>query len=284
LTNHAAALSRALTLIGGLMILAGVGWGIWRLASAPPPPVISDAGAVVVAVTSPVERARATAAPTASTLPPLATVPAAAGDSRLRPRPQSAPGEPTSRLPQPSPTTVPPSPTPTPSGPPAASEPPVRIVAPDIELDAKVVPMTWEMVDHQGTMVSAWVVPAKAAGWHANSALPGNGENVVLSGHNNIEGKVFRYLVDLEPGNRVTIYAGGVMYEYQVTEKYILKEAGMPLKVRQKNAQWIMPAGEERLTLVTCWPYEWPGNSHRVIIVARPKSYFEEWTRESDIQ
>ena len=54
-----------------------------------------------------------------------------------------------------------------------------------------------------------------------------------------------------------------------------LEEAGMPLKVRQKNAQWIMPTGDERLTLVTCWPYEWPGNSHRVIVVARPHSYFE---------
>jgi sortase (surface protein transpeptidase) len=35
-----------------------------------------------------------------------------------------------------------------------------------------------------------------------------------------------------------------------------------------------MPSGDERLTLVTCWPYEWPGNSHRVIVVARPSSYF----------
>ena len=114
--------------------------------------------------------------------------------------------------------------------------------------------------------------------------MPGNDENVVLSGHNNIDGKVFRYLVDLEPGNKVTIYAGEVAYEYTVTEKYILKEAGMPVEVRQKNAQWMMPAGEERLTLVTCWPYEWPGNSHRVIVVARPSDYFEALAGELDLQ
>jgi sortase A len=55
----------------------------------------------------------------------------------------------------------------------------------------------------------------------------------------------------------------------------------MPLSVRRKNAQWIMPTGDERLTLVTCWPYEWPGNSHRVIVVARPRGYFEALEQES---
>jgi sortase A len=130
--------------------------------------------------------------------------------------------------------------------------------------------MGWEMVDHDGTLRSAWVVPENAAGWHMNSALPGHGENVVLSGHHNIAGKVFRYVVDLKPGDPITLYVDDTPYLYTVTEKYILKETGMPLRVRQKNAQWILPSGDERLTLVTCWPYEWPGNSHRVIVVARP--------------
>ena len=96
----------------------------------------------------------------------------------------------------------------------------------------------------------------------------------MLSGHHNIAGKVFRYVVDLEPGDEITLYAEDTPYPYVVAEKYILKESGMPLRVRQKNAQWIMPTDDERLTLVTCWPYEWPGNSHRVIVVARPPSYF----------
>ncbi len=276
MTNNTAVLSKALTLIGGLMLLAGLGWGLWRLVSAPPPPVISDAGAVVMAVTSPVQRASATATaqPTATAKPPAV---AGAAANRVRTWPELPPEEPTPRPQRPTVTPLPPtpSPTPTPSGPPPATRAPVRIVAPDIKLDADVVPMTWEMVDRRGVMVSEWIVPANAAGWHANSALPGNQENVVLSGHNNIDGKVFRYLVDLEPGNKVTLYAGEVAYEYTVTEKYILKEAGMPLEVRKRNAQWMMPAGDERLTLVTCWPYEWPGNSHRVVIVARPPAYFD---------
>jgi sortase A len=284
LTNNAAALSRALTMIGALMILAGVGWGIWRLASAPPPPVISDAGAVVVAVTARVERAGVAPSPTEPPFPSFAAGPPGAGENRMSSLPQLAPEEPTPRPGGPTLTPPPrtPVPTPTPSGPPPAAEPPARIVAPDIKLDADVVPMTWEVIDRRGVMVSEWLVPANAAGWHVNSALPGNQENVVLSGHNNIEGKVFRYLSDLEPGNKVTLYAGDTAYEYTVTEKYILRESGMPLEVRQRNAQWMMPTGEERLTLVSCWPYEWPGNSHRVVIVARPDSYFDSLV--SDVQ
>jgi len=38
--------------------------------------------------------------------------------------------------------------------------------------------------------------------------------------------------------------------------------------VRRQNARWIAPTTDERLTLVTCWPYT--GNSHRLIIVAKP--------------
>jgi sortase A len=278
------ALSKGMLILGGLMILAGLGWGIWVRVNEPPPPVLGDAGAVVLAVTAPVKPTEPPPAPTASPTPttspteePATETPSAAGPTpALLPEWTATP-----ETPEPTPTENPPTPlptptsTPTPTPLPPAQEPPTRIVAPAIDLDAKVVPMGWEMVDRRGVMVSEWVVPKKAAGWHMNSALPGHGENVVLSGHHNIEGKVFRYVVDLNPGDEITLYAGDVPYPYVVTEKYILKESGMPLRVRQKNAQWIMPSGDERLTLVTCWPYEWPGNSHRVIVVARPAGYLD---------
>jgi sortase A len=166
-------------------------------------------------------------------------------------------------------------PTPTPTRPPQAEKPPNRVVAPAIDMDVKVVEMGWEMTDRNGTMISEWIVPSKAAGWHKNSALPGSEENVVLSGHHNIAGKVFRYLIDLQIGDDVSVYVDDVSYDYVVAEKYILKESGMPTSVRRKNAQWILPTGDERLTLVTCWPYEFPGNSHRLIIVARPPGYLD---------
>jgi len=131
--------------------------------------------------------------------------------------------------------------------------------------------MGWKMVEYEGEEVAEWDVPKDAAGWHTNSAPAGQLGNTVLSGHHNIEGKVFRYVVDLEIGDEIVLYAGDRTFAYRVTEKYILKEAGMPWAVRQKNAQWIGPTADERLTLVTCWPYEWPGNTHRVIVVAKPR-------------
>lgn len=277
------ALSKGMLILGSLMVLGGLAWGIWVRVNAPPDPVLTDAGAVVLAETAPPATATATPSPTAT--PPSTPPPAAEGPTPellpewtvTPPTPESTPAS--SIPPEATPTTSPtprpptPTPTPTPTRPPAAEKPPTRVVAPSIELDAPVVPMGWEMTDITGTMRTEWVVPEDAAGWHLNSAHPGNEENVVLSGHHNIEGKVFRYLVELHLGDEITLYVDDVPYVYTVTDKYLLKESGMPLRVRQKNAQWIMPAGDERLTLVTCWPYEWPGNSHRVIVVARPPGY-----------
>jgi len=276
------ALSRGMLIVGALLILAGLGWGIWTRVNQPPDPVLTDAGAVVLAVTAPRPATRTLTPPPTPSPTPEPTEPPAAGGATpdLLPDWSATPEEPDPT--EPPATRRPPTPTatPTPTSPPPAEEPPTRVIAQAIDLDARVVPMGWEVVDHDGTMVSEWVVPEKAAGWHLNSGLPGHEENVVLSGHHNVKGKVFRYVVDLEPGDEITVYAGDTPYVYVVAEKYILKESGMPLRTRKKNAQWIMPSGDERLTLVTCWPYEWPGNSHRVIVVARPPSYFSDLSRE----
>lgn len=266
------ALSKGMLILGGMLILAGLGWGIWVRVDKPPEPTITEAGAVVFAVTAPLRPTEPppTSTPTTS---PTSSPPPTIPPSAKGPTPDLLPEW--TVTPEPSPTNLPPTdtPTPTPTPLPRAKKPPTRIVAPAIDLDAPVVPMGWELIDHDGTFVSEWVVPSKAAGWHMNSAFPGNKENVVLSGHHNIEGKVFRYVVDLNPGDEITLYVDDLAYPYVVTEKYILKEVGVSLRVRKRNAQWIMPSGDERLTLVTCWPYEWPGNSHRVIVVARPPSY-----------
>lgn len=277
------ALSRGMLIVGAILILAGVGWWVWARINQPPDPVLTDAGAVVLAVTAPLPATHTpvpTNQPEAPALSPAA--PELLPEWGITPEETEPTESAVTRQPS-TPTTTPtPLPTslPTPTRPLPAEEPPSRIVAPAIDLDATIVPMGWEMVDRDGAMVSEWVVPEKAAGWHLNSALPGYEENVVVSGHHNIKGKVFRYVVDLEPGDEIVLYTGDTPYVYVVAEKYILKESGMPLSTRKKNAQWIMPTGDERLTLVTCWPYEWPGNSHRVIVVARPPSYFGDLGRE----
>ena len=115
-----------------------------------------------------------------------------------------------------------------------------------------------------------WEVADYAAGWHVTSAPPGQPGNTVLAGHHNINGEVFRYLVDVQEGDEIDLYAGDTIYKFLVEQKLILKEKDEPLEVRQRNAQWIAPTNDVRLTLVTCWPYT--NNTHRVVVVAKPAS------------
>lgn len=146
--------------------------------------------------------------------------------------------------------------------------PPTRIVAESINLDAKVIEVGWRQVIQNSVSTNVWEVADYAAGWHKNSKLPGQGGNIVLSGHNNIKGEVFRYLVDLKPGDLVTLYVDEQPYDYVVADIFIVKDKGEPEAVRRENAKWIGPFNEERLTLVTCWPYT--NNTHRLIVIARP--------------
>ncbi|MFQ5886212.1 MAG: sortase [Anaerolineae bacterium] len=118
------------------------------------------------------------------------------------------------------------------------------------------------------TEVVRWEIADYAVGWHKNSAYSGNGGNIVLSGHHNIKGEVFRYLLNLSQSDKVILYVGKKPYHYRVAQKVLLRERGMPLEVRRQNAEWIAPTDHERLTMVTCWPYS--SNTHRLIVVAFP--------------
>jgi sortase A len=161
-----------------------------------------------------------------------------------------------------------PLPSPTSTLVPVATHPPSRIVAPAINLDSEVVPVGWKQVTQDGGNVSVWEVAEYAAGWHQNSKLPGGGGNIVLSGHHNIKGEVFRYLVDLVPGDTVTLYADDRPYTYTVEARLVVRDKGVPEAERRENARWIGPFPDERVTLITCWPYT--NNTHRVIVIAKP--------------
>lgn len=146
---------------------------------------------------------------------------------------------------------------------------PERLVIPSIALDAPIVPAASRLVLIEGRRYREWLAPDHyAAGWHPTSARVGMPGNMVLSGHNNIAGAVFRRLGDVKIGDPIQIYTRDRVFRYEVTERHILPERGQPLQVRQANAQWIRPFPDERLTLITCWP-PW-SNSHRLIVVARP--------------
>ena len=146
-----------------------------------------------------------------------------------------------------------------------AGDIPTRIIIPSINLDAPIETVGWSTVDG----VSMWDLPDHfAAGWLKTSALLGQPGNTVLDGHHNIDGKVFQHLVDLKAGATIELDANSQVYFYRVTTLRILPERDQPMAVRLQNAKWIQPTTDERLTLVTCWPYN--DNSHRLIIVSQP--------------
>jgi len=154
------------------------------------------------------------------------------------------------------------------TAPPPANSPPTGIVIPRIEVDADVVEVGYEIKEENGDTVTVWEVADFAAGFHRGSAYPGHRGNIVIAGHNNIRGRVFRHLLDLSPGDDVYLYVEQRPYHYQVEQCLLIKEKGVPWEVRLENAKWLQPTREERLTLVSCWPFIGP--DHRVIVIARP--------------
>jgi sortase A len=151
---------------------------------------------------------------------------------------------------------------------PPADRPPDRIVAPAIDLDAPVVEIGWHLVERDGHMTSEWDVADRAAGFHKGSAYPGQVGNTVLSGHHNIRGEVFRDLIELQPDDLISLYVREQEYQYAVQQVLLVPEKNAPSEQRRENARWIGDFPDERMTLVTCWPYT--GNTHRVIVVAYP--------------
>jgi sortase A len=152
---------------------------------------------------------------------------------------------------------------------------PDRLVLPALDLDTPVVELGWNtQTSRTGALFSEWEVAEYAAGWHKNSALPGQGSNIVFSGHNNILGAVFRELDRLQRGDTALLYTGDQVYEYAIDKVMIVPEKHATDDQRRANAQWIAATDEERLTLVSCWPRD--DNTHRIIVVAHPVSVISQ--------
>ncbi len=146
---------------------------------------------------------------------------------------------------------------------------PERIVIPVIDLDATIIPISYEKLQFEGVVYDQWLAPDyRAVGWHETSAgltVPGN---TVLNGHHNIYGEVFRDLYRVQVGEEIRILAEGQEFRYVVVYTGVLPERNQPLDVRLANSEWIQSTEDERVTIITCWPYE--SNTHRVVVVAVP--------------
>lgn len=148
-------------------------------------------------------------------------------------------------------------------------ETPDRIVIPVIELDATIIPISYVELSFDEELYQQWLAPDyRAVGWHETSAGLGVAGNTVLNGHHNIKGEVFRDLYRVQRGDEIDVYSGEDVFRYVVVYTAVVPERNQPLEVRLANAEWIRPTEDERITLITCWPYE--SNTHRVVVVAVP--------------
>jgi len=160
-------------------------------------------------------------------------------------------------------------------GPTAPVPRPVRLLIPDLELDVPIVEVSWFLILQNGVWHSEWQTADHAAGHHRGSANPGESGNMVISGHHNTKGEVFRLVSNVglpgsplgEGDNIVVVSADGREFTYRVVLWDRFREEGATSEEVLQHARYLEPTEAATLTLVTCWPYE--SNTHRVIIVAQ---------------
>ncbi len=278
----------------GLILLLGAGgmywWEQWQAqnlrAELEAEPTMAVAALVERAATlTPLPTLVPTAVPTSAptAVPTVApTVAAHAKPAAAAPAPSQEPTA--TRVPTatPAPTRTA---TPAPTAIPASK--PVRIAIPDLKIDIPVTDMTWTVVNTPSGPESDWQIPEYAAGHAVNSALLGEPGNMVISGHNNIYGRVFMRISQAWPdqgyqkvdaytdraailnGRQVIVTgADGRRVAYVITAFYRVKDSGVPEAQRIKNADYLTPTDNMQLTLTTCWP-PW-SNTHRLIVIAQP--------------
>ena len=89
--------------------------------------------------------------------------------------------------------------------------------------------------------------------------LPGNPGNAVVSGHRDTH---FAFLRELRSGDALVVHSASGR-----VERYVV--SGIEV-VRNKDIRVLLDAGDDRLTLVTCYPFDspLPGGSLRYVVVA----------------
>lgn len=148
---------------------------------------------------------------------------------------------------------------------PASNPGPTLLAIPSIKLSAEVEPVGYQLTD--GSQSLAWQTAETVVGWHRSSAVPGSPGNVVMAGHNGtLGGRVFRNLHKVKVGAAITVIANEMEHEYVVTDRIVLPYVFASEYRRAQIADLLGQFGDERLTLITCYP--WYSNTHRLIVVA----------------
>ena len=103
-------------------------------------------------------------------------------------------------------------------------------------------------------------VLAFAPGHHPGSAMPGEGGVLVISGHRDTH---FRFLQRVRVGDTIEVETARGRFAYEVDGAHV---------VDASKAQISTGQGDERLVLVTCYPFDSPiaGGSMRYVVTAAP--------------
>ncbi len=110
---------------------------------------------------------------------------------------------------------------------------------------------------------------AKGIGHYAGSVYPGEGGNVIISGHRDT---VFRNLGDLKMGDTITINTSYGSYTYKASSTRI---------VDKNDRTVIVPSDKEMLTMTTCYPFSYIGSApKRYIVIAQ----FVDPTTQTKVQ
>ncbi len=141
---------------------------------------------------------------------------------------------------------------------PVPVEPAIRIQAPAIHLDAKVVESP--IVDGQ------WQIPKFAAGHLQGTAQPLQGSNVVLAGHveSISSGNVFANIGRLRRGDVIRLFTQATVVTYRVDTVEV---------VANDDLRVVAPTSHEVVTLITCtgnWlPLQHDYSERTVVIASR---------------
>lgn len=97
----------------------------------------------------------------------------------------------------------------------------------------------------------------KGAGHYNGSRFPGEGSNVVLAGHRN---SVFKGLKNVSKGDTIILNTNYGKYVYKISE----------IKITKGNDNSIVqPMSSEKLTLYTCYPFDYIGNApNRYVVIS----------------
>ena len=123
---------------------------------------------------------------------------------------------------------------------------PTRLVVTKLGLD-------WPIVEGDD-----WEALKRGVGHHIGSANPGERGNLVLSGHDDVFGEVFKDLDQLLTNDLIVVYAGGHAFHYAVRARRVVSPTDLSVLDQTR---------EPVVTLITCAPYRI--DTQRLVVIAQ---------------